>query len=610
MRFELKTKKTPSKRLPKHLDACHPLLEFFMGGIITVASAIFCMWLCQYACGFSLGEIITKSAFFLYVMLYGILFGLGALISGRFWLGNCIATGFLFAVTVLDAQVYAFRGVEILPGEVAALRTALGIAGQYRPQITLSLLIAAALLAVYCIVPPMLLKFRKGFYWRGISLAVLVCASVFFVRFIDNIPLITYGNDGMRQNTFPLNFCRLVYGASAEEPEGYSPEVIRALEDTYAARSSPQAEHRPVIIAIMNESFADLSVIGDLPVGEDLLPFFHSIGENAVKGWTQVPVFGAGTANTEWEFLTGHSMHFLPTGSTPYTNNALTDSYFSIVRSLKQIGYYCIALHPYYEYMYTRNSVYPRMGFDEMRFLPDFPQKNLLREYVSDQEMYEEVVRQYEAHTEDSPLFIFGITMKNHGGYEYEGDDYEKTVSLQNMSRDYPKAEQYFSILKESDDALAYLISYFQAVDEDVVIAFFGDHQPSIEPEFYEEIAGEKTAQQLWLDKHTVPFFVWANYDIEEQTVKTTSVNYLTNYIYDAAGIPKPGYHLFLEQLQKQIPALSTNQAFSRSQNRYVNYADLPADEAEWLRQYHALVYNAVYDAEGRSEAFWGAGKG
>lgn len=166
------------KRLPKHLDACHLLLEFFMGGAITFASAIFCMWLCQYACGLSLGEIITKSAFFLYMMLYGILFGLGALISGRFWLGNCIAMGFLFAVTVLDAQVYAFRGAEILPGEVAAIRTALSVAGQYRPQITLPLLTAAALLAVYCTVPPMLLKFRKGFYWRGIALAVLVCASV------------------------------------------------------------------------------------------------------------------------------------------------------------------------------------------------------------------------------------------------------------------------------------------------------------------------------------------------------------------------------------------------------------------------------------------------
>lgn len=595
------------KRLPKHLDACHLLLEFFMGGAITFASAIFCMWLCQYACGLSLGEIITKSAFFLYMMLYGILFGLGALISGRFWLGNCIAMGFLFAVTVLDAQVYAFRGAEILPGEVAAIRTALSVAGQYRPQITLPLLTAAALLAVYCTVPPMLLKFRKGFYWRGIALAVLVCASVCFAHFIDMIPLIAFEDNGMRQNTFPLNFCRQVYSSSAEKPEGYSPEMIQTLEDTYAVESPPPAEHCPVIIAIMNESFADLSVIGDVPAGEDLLPFFHSMGENAIKGWTQVPVFGAGTANTEWEFLTGHSMHFLPTGATPYSDNALTDSYASIVSNLKRIGYHCIAMHPHLPYSYSCSSVYPSMGFDDILFIDDFPRKNLVRGRVSDQEMYEEVIRQYEAHTDDSPLFLFGVTIQNHGGYEYEGDDYEKTVTLQNMSRDYPKAEQFFSALKVSDDALAYLISYFQAVDEDVVIAFSGDHQPSIEPEFYEEIAGEKTAQQLWLDKHTVPFFVWANYDIEEQTVDTTSVNYLTNYIYDAAGIPKPGYHLFLEQLQAKIPALSTNQAFSQSQNRYVDYADLPADEAEWLRQYHALVYNAVYDAEGRSKMFWGA---
>lgn len=83
------------------------------------------------------------------------------------------------------------------------------------------------------------------------------------------------------------------------------------------------------------------------------------------------------------------------------------------------------------------------------------------------------------------------------------------------------------------------MIQYFQNVEEDVVIAFFGDHQPAIEKEFYEEIANTKNSEQLQTDMHTIPFFVWANYNIEEQTVERTSVNYLTNYIYDVAQIPK-----------------------------------------------------------------------
>ena len=105
---------------------------------------------------------------------------------------------------------------------------------------------------------------------------------------------------------------------------------------------------------------------------------------------------------------------------------------------------------------------------------------------------------------------------------------------------------------------------------------------------------------------HTVPFFIWTNYDIEEQTVEMTSVNYLTNYIYDVAGIPKPGYNRFLEQLQECVPVLSTNKVYSQSEHRYMGYAELPVNEAKLMQQYNYLVYNAVFDVDGRSKLFKG----
>ena len=83
-----------------------------------------------------------------------------------------------------------------------------------------------------------------------------------------------------------------------------------------------------------------------------------------------------------------------------------------------------------------------------------------------------------------------------------------------------------------------------------------------------------------------------------------TSVNYLTNYIYDVAKIPKPGYNLFLEQLQESIPVLSTNKVYSQSENQYIKYSELSGNEAELMQQYNYLVYNAVYDVDGRSEMF------
>lgn len=588
----------------KQSHVLHPILEFVIGGGITFISSVFCMWLCQFSCEISLTEITTKSAFVLYISLYAIIFALVTIVSGRIWFGNGITVVLLFVVNMLNYQVYYFRGTEINPGDINSIRTALSVSGQYHPKITINLLIAIILLMLYLVTLRVLVKFRKGLFWRGISFGVLIGVVIVFPQFINNISLIFYNDEGMKQNSFPVNFCKMLYESNVEKPEGYSTEIIKELDSTYCRESD--IEHRPIIIAIMNESFADLNVVGDLPVDEEIIPFFDSIQENTVKGWAQVPVFGAGTANTEWEFLTGHSKHFLPSGATPYTNNSLTASYHSIVTNLKNIGYQCIAMHPHLGYAYARNTIYPRMGFDRMLFIEDFPKQKLLRNHVSDQEMYEEIIHQYESHTDNDPLFIFGVTIQNHGGYEYEGENYTKTVELQNMSQKYPKAEQYLSLLKESDAALEYLIQYFQNVEEDVVIAFFGDHLPAVEEEFYEEISDAKNSEQFQLDMHTVPFFVWANYDIEEQIVERTSVNYLTNYIYDVAQIPKPGYNRFLEELQNNIPAFSIDKVYSKSQNQYMDYSALSGNEEKLMQQYNYLVYNAVYDVDNRSEMFKG----
>ena len=93
------------------------------------------------------------------------------------------------------------------------------------------------------------------------------------------------------------------------------------------------------------------------------------------------------------------------------------------------------------------------------------------------------------------------------------------------------------------------------------------------------------------MNMHTIPFFVWANYDIAEQTVERTSVNYLTNYIYDVTQIPKPGYNRFLEQLQESIPVLSTNKVYSQSENQYIKYSELSGNEAELMQQYKILLH-------------------
>ena len=149
--------------------------------------------------------------------------------------------------------------------------------------------------------------------------------------------------------------------------------------------------------------------------------------------------------------------------------------------------------------------------------------------------------------------------MQNHGGYTYGG--MQNTVKLKGMNGYYPGAEQYLSLVKESDNAFKDLISYLQKWDEDIVILMFGDHLPAVEEEFYEEVKGKPLSE--WTDtelvsRYTVPFMIWANYDIKERDDIFTSTNYLQNFLYDAASIPKNGLNEFMDKMFATVPAINS----------------------------------------------------
>ena len=101
----------------------------------------------------------------------------------------------------------------------------------------------------------------------------------------------------------------------------------------------------------------------------------------------------------------------------PYQQYVSEKNAYSRVDILKQQDYTCVAMHPYYATGWSRDKVYPELGFDEMYFLDDFDQSNLMRKYVSDSTMYQKLISRYEEGKGKENLFLMGITMQNHGGY-------------------------------------------------------------------------------------------------------------------------------------------------------------------------------------------------
>lgn len=417
----------------------------------------------------------------------------------------------------------------------------------------------------------------------------------------------TWAQKGTNFNGYFVNFsAQLIDLLREKRPNNYSMEIIREYEQKYSDIEKEDNKKTPDIIVIMNESFADLNVLGDkIRTNDEVMPFYDSLNNNTIKGYALSSVFGGGTANSEYECLTGNTMGFMTEGASVYQLYLRKPGY-SMASYLNKLNYKCIATHPYLSDGWSRTRAWPLLGFDEITFIEDYPQEKLVRDYVSDQEMYEYITELYEKKTNDEKLFLFGITMQNHGGYIYEGEGYTPTISLSGYKKKYPDVEQYLGCINESDKALKYLVEYFEHVDNEVVIMFFGDHLPAVDPEFMEEVHGglfdTMEEQQL---QYTVPFFVWTNYDIEEQNVKLTSLNFLSNYVYQAADIEIPPYNQMLLDVSERIPAMNAFGYYSSEDNKFKTYEDAEGEEAELLNMYENLQYNSLFEKKTRSEMFF-----
>ena len=517
----------------------------------------------------------------------------------------------LMSLGGINYFVWQFRQNEFSFGDLKAISTGLSVASEYKFSLDTRAAMAVILSIVYvAAIRRINLSFRRIYVLRGLSL----CAAVVLVTHIaikaETIVTETWEQKGTYRNGYILNFVLGIRDSFVEKPADYSLDTIRELENEYGttaadADAAAADEDAPVIIAIMNESFADLGVIGDLRTNQEVTPFLDSMNTNITKGYALSSVFGAKTPNSEWEFMTGNTMAYLPSGSVAY-QQYISGNTYSLVSTLESYGYNCISMHPYYATGWSRNKVYPLLGFTQSYFIDDFDQNNIVREYITDEELYNKIIAQYEAKDPDEKLFIMSVTMQNHGGYTDEYSNFTENVRMTNGY--YSDVNQYLSLINTSDQALEKLINYFSNVDQKVEIVFFGDHQPSLNSSFYRQMNG-KGLSGLTIDElenlFTVPFFIWTNYDSQTQTDVHTSLNFLSTMVIDRAGLPLTPYQKFLKDLQQEVPAMNSRGFYSMQDGEYKHYVDATGDEAQMLDYYQILQYNDMFDKKNRSDVFF-----
>ncbi|MCD7840993.1 MAG: sulfatase-like hydrolase/transferase, partial [Lachnospiraceae bacterium] len=365
----------------------------------------------------------------------------------------------------------------------------------------------------------------------------------------------------------------------------------------------------PNLIVIMNESWADYTDIGNgLELSEDYMPFIRSLTENTIKGTAYSSVFGGNTPNSEYEFLTGNTMAFLPTSSVGF-NLFVRGDLPSLASQLSSLGYYTLAMHPYRGTNYRRNIVYPQIGFDTYYTRDDFSNPYKLRNYISDRTLFERIITEYEENQDSGQtLFSYNVTIQNHGGY-YSSNTKNMSLSIDVLNTEFSttRAEIYVNLVKATDDAFQLLVDYFEEVEEPTVIVMFGDHQPDIGDGAYEYLLGGDedtlTSEEL-MEKYKIPFIVWANYDIEEETIEATSLNYLYSIIADRLGLSMTGYQEYLLDLSEEIPVINSI-GYWGADGVFYELDDKDSPYYELINEYNILEYNDIFGGDNRYYDFF-----
>lgn len=538
--------------------------------------------------------------FFINMMFYASFAAVVLAATRSFRASAIAAVGASYLFNLACFVINILRGTPLIPGDILAIGTAAQVAQHYTFEMRYPI-IAATVTVVTVIALLVKFPYKPKFRLKnvilpasGVLFAAIFIAAISFQDYseidMDFFDQYHANNTHGTAYSFYINARRM----TLERPDGYDSGKAETLLAEDGAPFPADAD-KPNIIVIMNESFADLKSIGDFKTSEDYMPFTRELTNNAIKGELLVSPFGGYTCNTEFEFLTGLSMGLLPSGATPYLQYISKPFPSALPEYLSENGYKSVALHPYYARCWNRKTVYRNLGFDEFvsmenmsEFVPE-DEWEYVRYYLSDRTSYRTIEKCLENKEKDKPLFLFNVTMQNHGGYTYDGAEFP-TVTITDMQGSYAETEQYLSLIKESDSAFEEFIMNMKNYGEKTIVVMFGDHQPAVEQAFFEELYGRPlldiSAEELQR-RYTVPFVIWANYDVKEQTGIKTSPNYLSDLVLDTAGLPKSATGNFTSRLSKEIPQINVMGHYDAGGVWHEN----DVNESDGLRDYNYIEY-------------------
>ena len=584
-----------------------PLLETIVKLLIIVGLPFWLMGITEMVNENSIW-LMGKTQIWLNYVCYMVVFLVLYAITNQIRIAAILETIIMVVFGIANMYVLRFRGSPILPWDLYSVKTAASVASTYNYDLTAQMLSGIFYLVwIWLLVYPLR---RERWRWYRHLASVVVAFGVVYACWTGVVmpgKLKDMGierniwkqDEGYRTNGMLLSFIENAKDFKLRAPDGYNREEQEKLlaEQTETVTETDKKNY-PNVIVVMNESFADIPDMADeglFNINKEVTPFIDKWEGNVIKGHFLSSVLGGGTAKSEFEFLTGNSGAFYPSGSMPY-QQFIHEEMESMASILGNLGYTSIAFHPYLGTGWDRNRVYPLMGFQDFITIDDMPEDmDKVRIYCSDKGDYDKVLQILDEHDkQEGPLFLFNITMQNHGSYTGTYDNF--SVDIQESNFNYEDLNQYLSLVNLSDQALEQLVNELTAREEDVILCFFGDHLPGLDWSFYTKITPQDSEFDRTIKAYTVPFYIWANYDLNvtEEDLKLTSANYLGMHLLKMIGVPLTPWYQYLEQLEKEMPVVSA-----------IGYADEsgelhPMDDAAMeypaMKKYQNMQYYYFYD--------------
>lgn len=465
----------------------------------------------------------------------------------------------------LNGVILASRVTPFTGPDLHLLTDAVGIAEKY---LTSFQTIMACIILVLVFVL-LIYLFIKGPKFKGKMhrLAALIITALGIVGMLGVTRLAIekrvlsdyFGNIAFAYEDYGYPYCLIttIFNTGINQPHDYSQEEIDRIL-TSGKELKETSDSRPNIIFLQLESFFDPKTVNYLKCSEDPIPYFRELMENYSSGFFKVPSVGAGTANTEFETISGMSLRYFGPGEYPYKSILKSSTCESAPFVLSDLGYTTYVMHNNEANFYGRKDIFPNLGFDvfvSAEFMSEEDDRNPLG-WTRDRVLTENIIECIQA--TDTPDYIYAISVQGHGDYPAEPilDDPQITVSGSPTEELNNKWEYYCNQIHEMDDFLRELIAALSELDEDVVLVMYGDHLPTMGLEV-EDVSNKylfQTEYVIWdnmgLKKKDVNL---ASYQIASEVMKRVGIHEGNIFRYHQARRNSKNYQVDMETLQYDL---------------------------------------------------------